>query len=443
MKTCMPRIIYQLTAAVALALQPFELANWQGQGQSLTLNWRQAHADDGGGDDGGDDGSSDGSAAAGADGGEGAMPFTLFSGGDHESREVLALNLTPAQTEALMAKGYTVIQQRRSALLAQPVTRLRVPRTTSVDTAIAEVGTLRGVTATDRNHFYRPRAGCQGAHCATYAQLGLKTTVRACNARGTVGLIDTPVANDHPALRGRSVEQVPIRTADRRAAGAAHGTAVAALLVGAPDSNSPGLLTNAKLIAADAFHRAGLRDDRMDAYDFAAALDALVARGAKVINLSFAGPANGVIERAVSAANRRGVILVAAVGNDGPSAQPRYPAAYPGVIAVTAVQPDGTLYRRAVRGPHVTLAAPGVDVWSASASNGAHARFTGTSFAAPFVTAAAAIVASSGQAKGAATARQILLRNTTDLGERGPDSLYGHGLIQLDRLCNAPRSVRG
>ena len=82
--------------------------------------------------------------------------------------------------------------------------------------------------------------------------------------------------------------------------------------------------------------------------------------------------------------------MIAAAGNDGPRAEPAYPAAYDSVIAVTAVDRSGTIYRRAIRGAHVDLAAQGVEVWTAASVKGARWK-TGTSFAAPYVTAAVAL----------------------------------------------------
>jgi minor extracellular protease Epr len=145
--------------------------------------------------------------------------------------------------------------------------------------------------------------------------------------------------------------------------------------------------------------------------------------------MSLAGPPNRVLEAAAAALVERGVIIVAAAGNGGPKADPGYPAAYPGVIAVTAVDSTDTVYRRAGRGPHIDLAAPGVDVWTAASVSGAKPK-TGTSFAAPFVTAAAAMALGREPEMDVAALTAMLAGSARDLGDPGRDDVYGFGLIQ-------------
>lgn len=126
--------------------------------------------------------------------------------------------------------------------------------------------------------------------------------------------------------------------------------------------------------------------------------------------------------------------MVAAVGNAGPKAAVQYPAAFTSVIAVTAVDAEGKIYRKAVQGPHVDIAAPGVDVLG-STSQGA--RFmTGTSIAAPFVTARIAAEPKMLAYADVTQIRQRLIANSRDLGRTGPDSTYGYGLMQATDICS-------
>jgi subtilisin family serine protease len=164
-----------------------------------------------------------------------------------------------------------------------------------------------------------------------------------------------------------------------------------------------------------------------------AALDALSEEEPDVMNLSLSGPPNELLGRAVGVVTERGSLIVAAVGNAGPSSPPLYPAAYPEVIAATAIDADFRIYRRAVRGEHVEFSAPGVRVWTAASLRGARPK-TGTSYAAPFVTAAVALAVKSG-ALDRESAVERLTASVEDLGPVGRDNIYGFGLVKAADLC--------
>jgi subtilisin family serine protease len=116
------------------------------------------------------------------------------------------------------------------------------------------------------------------------------------------------------------------------------------------------------------------------------ALGWLASHHVQVINISLVGPKNAVVARAIDAVQRRGIRVVAAVGNDGPAAPPQYPASYPGVVAVTAVDARGHALPEAGKAAHLDFAAPGADMAAALPGRG-FASVRGTSFAAPLVTA--------------------------------------------------------
>jgi subtilisin family serine protease len=179
------------------------------------------------------------------------------------------------------------------------------------------------------------------------------------------------------------------------------------------------------------------------------ALAWLKKRGVAVANLSFAGPPDDLLHRAVQELTKAGIVVVAAAGNEGPSAPPSYPAAYEEVIAVTAVDRHLAAYRYASRGDHIDLAAPGVDVWTALPGRREGPQ-TGTSFAVPFVTA---VVAVAGGATGqpadddplAAKARALaaIAKGVRSLGQRDRNPTFGAGLVQAPAPCEAiaPRLV--
>ncbi len=144
-------------------------------------------------------------------------------------------------------------------------------------------------------------------------------------------------------------------------------------------------------------------------YDVLRGIDVAWGAQARVVNLSIVGPSNPLLERAVSRLERLGVMVVAAAGNET-TAQPRYPAAYPSVIGVGAVDVDGELYARSNRGLSVQLLAPGVDV--VSTVPGGFAFGNGTSLAAAHVSGLLALLASAGVDPVAA--RRALLGDAPD-----------------------------
>jgi subtilisin family serine protease len=173
-------------------------------------------------------------------------------------------------------------------------------------------------------------------------------------------------------------------------------------------------------------------NDRAEAYDLVRAIDLLAGRSVNVINMSLSGPDNALLARLVSTLGEKHVEIVAAAGNDGPSAKAAYPAAYENVIAVTAVDRRKRAYRRANQGDYVDIAAPGVGVWAAASIKGTRPK-TGTSFAAPFVAAATALVKS--RAPGQVPAIEILRKDAEDLGQPGKDPVFGWGLLNAENLC--------
>ena len=185
-------------------------------------------------------------------------------------------------------------------------------------------------------------------------------------------MIDTEVNAEHEALRDRPSRSCPSSRRARRPPAAVHGTAIAALLVGDDASRTPGLLPDARLLAVEAFHR-DRAGDASDVYKLVRGLDALTARGVRVVNMSFAGRPTAA-GAGVARAAESGMILVTAAGNRGPTAPPAYPGAYAEVIAVTAVDRTQQVYRQAGRGDHIAFAAPGVRIWTAASVSGGRFR---------------------------------------------------------------------
>ncbi|MXN45468.1 S8 family serine peptidase [Shinella kummerowiae] len=357
--------------------------------------------------------------------------------------EIVAIGLDAASLAGLTQDGFVIAQRTQVALTGGEMVRLRAPQGMTIDAARTAVATRNAAATVDFNHFYQPQAkdeaACAGTSCALVRYMvGWPAETGSdgprCLKPQRIGLIDTAINADHSSLAEARLEILRLDEMSGTPSGAQHGTAVAALLVGAPGSRVPGLLPASELVAVDAFQRLRKSSDVANVYDLVRALDLLMQRDIRVINLSLTGPSNLLLERAVKAAIEKGTILVAAAGNDGPNAKPVYPAAYEDVIAVTAVDAARKPYRRAVRGGHIDIAAPGVNVWTAASVSGARQK-SGTSFAAPFVTAAVSVLVATRPDLSPSEIEAELMKSTEDIGQPGKDPVYGWGLLNAKALC--------
>jgi subtilisin family serine protease len=227
------------------------------------------------------------------------------------------------------------------------------------------------------------------------------------------------------------------------AADPTHGTAIAALLVGAPDPAHPGgggLLPEADLYAAAVFARQGGQSEA-DAFAITEALNWMVQKRVRVVNVSLAGDDNALMDLAVRRASARGTVLTAAAGNAGPNAPPAYPGALPEVIAVTAVDQQGTVFAEANRGSYIAFAAPGVRIW-APTPDGLGRYETGTSFAAPFALGTAALEIMQGAPADADILRQRLAARARALGSGDHNPTFGYGLVQASTSCGVVASAK-
>ena len=279
---------------------------------------------------------------------------------------------------------------------------------------------------------------CAANRCFAREVIGWKDTLSPCAKGLKVGVIDTDIDEAHPAFEGRHIHRFDFAPDGRLPPPNWHGTAVLALLAGGVLTNTPGLIPDAEFFAANIFYSDERGDMAADTISLLKALDWMKAFDVKIINMSFAGPRDGLVGEAIERMSERGVMFVAAAGNEGPTAEPAYPAAYPQVIAVTAVTKDLRNYRYANRGDHIDVSAPGVEIWTAAP--GGHAGYhTGTSFAAPHVTAVLAVE----PPETLKQAKADLLDNLAvmDLGQEGRDPIYGRGLLLAPLECTPPEET--
>jgi subtilisin family serine protease len=206
-----------------------------------------------------------------------------------------------------------------------------------------------------------------------------------------------------------------------------HGTAIGGI-IGGRDALR-GVAPNAKLISARAFgkdNESGEVEGTSEAV--LRSLNWAFEQQARIANMSFAGPRDPLIESAVTAAHKKGMILIASVGNAGPSSEPLYPAAYPEVIGVTAVDARRKLYHAANRGSHIAVAAPGVDMIVARPNN-TYDVDSGTSLAAATVSGVAAIMLEKRPNATPDQIREALQSTAVNRDGQGKDNQFGFGFV--------------
>ncbi|MFL6721616.1 MAG: S8 family serine peptidase [Sphingomonas sp.] len=294
---------------------------------------------------------------------------------------VAVIDPDQAGLQRAAAAGFRIAADDQDASLGMRVIALAVPGGLSAKAGLKLLQKVAPELQADFDHLYEPAGGplapIAGALAASEGLSGGRV----------IGMIDGGVAS-HPSLAGKNIEQNGFAGTPQPTG---HGTAVASLLVG---SQGPfrGAASGARLFVADVY---GGNRAAGSATSIVRALGWLSSHRPQVINISLVGPPNKVVERAIQIVQSRGTEVVAAVGNDGPAAPPQYPASYPGVISVTAVDAGGRALPEAGKAAHLDFAAPGADMAAAVPGQG-YARVRGTSFAAPLA-AARLLVAGSPQ----------------------------------------------
>jgi Subtilase family len=412
--------------------------------------------DNDGGDDsdgeGGDD-SGPGSSDSGPDGeehdddGDDAATTGVgnASGGDAERGnreyirgEVIVANLSDQAKGEIRGLGFVVLEERPLEFLGLTVTRLRIPRQLAAPAARTLLAARYPDLLVDLNALYRPQAQVV-LPAPDYAArlMGWGQAPEDCGAGVRIGMVDTAVDNELVSLNGAKLMQRSFLPNGIRPAGRDHGTAVAAILVGQPTVGGRGLLPAAEISVAAVFVIGDDGGPVAEALALVGGLDWLMQRGVAVINLSLAGDPNALISFALKRVAARQIIVVSAAGNSGRGAPPAFPAAEPTVIGVTALDIRSQPYANANRGDYVDFAAPGVRIWTPT-PHPAGSYNSGTSFAAPFVTAALAAQMSTGGVTEPARITAALAATAIDLGVPGKDPVYGWGLIQSANPCAAP-----
>ncbi len=254
-------------------------------------------------------------------------------------------------------------------------------------------------------------------------------------ARGTnvvVAVIDSVIDARHPDLAGTIVEQFD--AVGRNDKPDVHGTGMAGAI--AAHRRLMGVAPDARILAIHAFSPNSASSPEATTEHILKGLDWAIKKGARIINMSFAGPYDPMLQLALKKAHEKGVVLIAAAGNLGPKSPPLYPAADEHVIAVTATDENDRVLNQANRGPYIAVAAPGVDILE-PAPNAGYQVTTGTSVAAAHVSGIAALLIERNPAIDAASVREILSTSAKHMAAKGRDDQFGWGLVDPYRALAA------
>ena len=196
-----------------------------------------------------------------------------------------------------------------------------------------------------------------------------------------------------------------------------------------------GIAPAARLLAVHAFSSSSADSAEATSAHILMGIDWAIRKGAKIINMSFAGPDDPMLQLALQKAHDKGVILIAAAGNMGPKSPPLYPGADPNVIAVTATDINNKLPPQANQGPYIAVAAPGVDILEPAPAG--YQLSTGTSVAAAHVSGIAALLLDRDPTLDPAGIRDVLTSSAKDPGHKGRNDQFGFGVVDPYRALMA------
>lgn len=344
--------------------------------------------------------------------------------------------VTPAQINTLQQRfRLTRLESQTFALTGTTIYRWRVPRDISVPRAVQAIEGDPRVASAQPNYLFTlqqselksPEAATTEGDPAQYGLVKLRLPQAHGIAKGDnvlVAVIDSGIDGTHPELSG-AIAQSYDATGDKAPVKPhTHGTAMASLI--AAHGKLMGAAPHARILAIRAFDPAG-KSAEGTTFNILKGLNFAAANNARVINMSFAGPSDPAIHRSLEAARKKGIVLVAAAGNEGAKSAPLYPAADPNVIAVSATDADDLILEQSNRGNYIAVAAPGAQIMVAI-PDGGYEMSSGTSHAAAEVSGIIALMLAHKPGMTPDQARATLLATAKDIGAPGRDPLFGAGL---------------
>ena len=337
-------------------------------------------------------------------------------------------SLSVTQTDELARRhGLARLQSQNFPLIGATIGLFRITDRRSAQTVSRELATeasIRSVQLNFRHFLQEQEAALTEGDPAQYALAKLRLPQAHTLARGanvTVAVIDSGVDVKHPELANAIADSFD--ALGSKEGPHVHGTGIAGAIVS--HARLMGSAPAARILAIRAF-AAAPNGGESTSYVILKALDYAAAHGAQIVNMSFAGPNDALIERGISAAVAKGIVMVAAAGNAGAKSPPLYPAANRSVIAVSATDSQDRLFAASNRGGHIAVSAPGVDIFL-PAPDEKYQMTSGTSFSAAYISGLAALLLERNPALKPDEVRAILMKTARDLGAPGRDDLFGAG----------------
>jgi subtilisin family serine protease len=334
---------------------------------------------------------------------------------------------TDEQAEALARRhGLRRLSLQTFPLIGATVGLFQITDGRSYEAASRDFATANGVVSVQRDWRYllqQQKAQAEGDP-AQYALARLRLPEAHTLSHGKnvlVAVIDSGIDVRHPELANSVTDNFDALGSSEGPH--VHGTGIAGVI--ASHARLMGAAPSAHLIAIRAFGQ-GPVGAESSTFVILKSLDHAVSQHAQVINMSFAGPKDALIERAINAVAAKGIVMIAASGNAGAKSPPLFPAANPNVIAVSATDARDKLFEASNRGSYIALSAPGSEIFL-PAPDQKYQITSGTSFAAAYVSGVAALMLERNGALKADDLRAILTRTARDLGSPGRDDLFGAG----------------
>lgn len=336
--------------------------------------------------------------------------------------------LSDAQADALARRhGLVRIGSQNFPLVGGTIGLFRITDRRSVDVVSRELAadaSFRSVQPNFRYVLQDQNAALTEGDPAQYALAKLRLPEAHTLAHGVdviIAVIDSGIDVKHPELANSIAASFDALGSSEGPH--VHGTGIAGAIVA--HARLMGSAPAARILAIRAF---GAVKSGAESTTFVVlrSLDYAAAHGARIVNMSFAGPKDALVERGIAAAAAKGIVMVAASGNAGPKSPPLYPAANPNVIAVSATDAQDKLFAASNRGSYIAVSAPGVDIFL-PAPDEKYQMTSGTSFSAAYVSGLAALMLERNPALKPDEVRAILTKTARDLGAPGRDDLFGAG----------------